>query len=145
MIKVNVIRLQPYDTTSFLIPFMTQRLNESVESLGDTQGLAVPMFMSRLWAKDEGVLLVAAVTPSGHVKGHCAALMHLPGQVMVVPPKLDEPTENDAIGEMLGMVEQWARAQGAAILQLVSKRADPKWLKKHGFETARYVMTKELG
>jgi hypothetical protein len=102
------------------------------------------MFMSRLWAKDPGVLLIAAIGPDSKVKGHCAALVHLPGQVMVVPPKLDEPTENDAISEMLGMVETWAKEQGASLLQLVSKRADPKWLKKHGYETARYVMTKQL-
>jgi hypothetical protein len=127
-----------------LIPFLTPRLNETVEALGDADGLAVPMFMSRLWAKDQSVLLVAAVTPEGSVKGHCAALVHIPGQVLVVPPKLDEPTENDAISEMLGMVEEWAKGQGATILQLVSKRADPKWLKKHGYETARYVMTKQL-
>lgn len=146
MTKVKIIKVDPYNKISVLtIPQIVQRFAEVMQQLGDEEGAVAANFFPRLWAKDPGVLLLAAVDPaSGSVKGFTAAATSVDGQALMCQPRLDEPTENDAVKEMIDSVEDWASSLGFKQITMVARRADPKWIKKHGFEITRYVMTKEI-
>ena len=148
--KVTIVKVDPYHKIfGLLVPELVQRLTESLQALGDETGAVLLNFMPRLWARDTGALLLAAVDEKGHVKGHVAAFFQetqeAGRQVVLIQPRLDEPAENDAVAEMLAEVEKWAKVLNAGELMLVSKRFDSKWAKKHGFEIARYILTKAVG
>ena len=141
--KVSVVVVDPYhEVYGMLVPALIQRLLDAVEAFGDGAN-TVTDFMTRLHAKDKGVILLAAVTNSGKVKGYAAAGTNGP-EVIMIQPRLDEPTTNDAIAEMIEVIEEWAKKLNQKRLILVSKRLDTKWSKKYNFEVARYVLTKEL-
>lgn len=145
--KVTIIKIDPYHKVfGQLIPLLVQRLRESFEALGDEENVALSQFMSQLWFSehDKAVLLLAAIDEQGALKGHVAATKSNNFEVVLTQPRLDEPAENDAVAEMLTKVDEWAKSVGALQLTLVSRRFDPKWAKKHGFEVARYIMTKDV-
>lgn len=146
MQTVRVIQVSPYHRIyGLLIPALAQRLHEGLASIGDETDYVLTNFMSLLWAKNPGVLLVAAVDSTGQVKGYTAALRQNESEVLFIQPRLDEPTENDAVAEMIEHVETWAKGIGASHTALVARRLDSKWSKKFGYEVARYILTKELG
>src|SRR5216684_5638107 len=123
--KVSVVVVDPYHKVyGMLVPQLTQRLLDAVEAFGDGPNTVVE-FMTRLHAKDRGAILLAAVTNSGKVKGYAAAGTNGP-EVIMIQPRLDEPTANDAIAEMIEHIEEWAKALGAKRITLISKRLDPK-------------------
>jgi len=141
--KVSVVVVDPYHKVyGMLVPALIQRLLEAVEAFGDGSNTVVE-FMTRLHAGDKGAILLAAVTPAGKVKGYAAAGTN-GSEVIMIQPRLDEPTSNDAIAEMIERIEEWAKSLGAKRITLISKRLDPKWQKKYDFDVARYVLTKEL-
>lgn len=142
--KVKVLKVDPYHKVEgWLIPDLVQRLNESLQALGDEGGVTLVGFMTRLWA-NSGVLLLAAVDEKGSIKGHAAAVTNGIGSVSIIQPRLDEPAENDAVAEMLAEIEVWAKEQGVSRITLVSRRYDAKWSKKHGFEITQYIQVKDI-
>ena len=150
MNTVRIVQLDPYHKVYGLaVPLVTQRLSDGFTALGDESGIVLPQFMSRLWAKDPGVLLLAAIDPTGTIKGHAAAVyqknsnLEAP-QVIFIQPRLDEPTENDAVTEMIEWIDRWAKTLGAGELVLIARRVDAKWCKKHQFEVSRYILTREI-
>lgn len=147
MIKTKVLRIDPYHKINVLtIPEIVQKFGDVLSQLGDDQGVVATQFFSRLFAKDPGVLLLAAIDPdSGRVRGFTAAATSADGQCLMLQPRLDEPTQNDAVKEMVEAVEGWAESLGYTQLTMIARRVDSKWLKKYGFEVSRYIMTKELG
>lgn len=146
MTKVKVVRVDPYHKTyGLLVPEIVQKFMDTLAQFGDETGNVAMNVFPRLFAKDPGTLLLAAVDPSvGKVKGFTAAITTPDGMCVMLQPRLDESTENDAVAEMIEHVEDWAKALGYNELTLISRRADPKWIKKHGFEVSRYIMTKSL-
>src|SRR3990167_4492689 len=145
MNTVRIVQIDPYHKVyGMLVPLLAQRLAEGFTALGDEDSIVLPQFMSRLWAKDPGTLLLAAIDSTGTIKGHTAAVYQEPAQVLFIQPRLDEPTENDAVAEMIEWVERWATSIGAKSLVLIARRVDAKWSKKHGFEVSRYILTREI-
>jgi hypothetical protein len=146
MTKVTIVRVDPYHKVYVLtIPQIVQKFSEVLQQLGDDNDNVATQFFPRLWAKDPGVLLLAAIDPATClVKGFTAAAV-TDNTCTMTQPRLDEPTENDAVREMIEAVEVWASGLGFKQITLIARRADPKWLKKHGFEVTRYVMTKDIG
>ncbi len=147
MTTVKIIRVDPYNKVAVLtIPKIVQKFSAAALQLGDEENKISAMFFARLWGKDPGVLLLAAVDPAtGDVKGFTGAAVSEDGLCLMLQPRLDEPTTNDAVKEMVEIVEDWALSLKFKKLTMISRRADPKWLKKHGFEISRYVAEKELG
>jgi hypothetical protein len=146
MTKVTIVRVDPYSKTyGLIIPAIVQKFTDALSQLGDEDNTVASSFFPRLFGRDQGVLLLAAVEgATGSVKGFTAAATSADGQCLMLQPRLDEPTTNDAVAEMIELVEEWAASLGFKQLTMVARRADPKWLKKHGFEISRYIMTKEL-
>lgn len=146
-INVKVVRVDPYHKVYVLaIPEIVQKFSDVLSQLGDEEGIVSAQFFSRLWAKDKGVLLLAAIDPeTGRVKGFTAAATSADGQCLMLQPRLDEPTQNDAVKEMVEAVEEWAQSLGFTQLTMIARRFDAKWNKKFNFEISRYVMVKELG
>jgi hypothetical protein len=149
MQTVRIVQVEPYHKVyGLLTPLLAQRLSEGFAALGDEDSIVLPQFMSRLWAKDPGTLLLAAIDSTGTIKGHTAAVYQKAGteapQVIFIQPRLDEPTENDAVAEMIEWIERWAKSLGATSLVLLARRVDAKWIKKHSFEVSRYILTREV-
>lgn len=144
--KLTITKIDPYHAIlGMVIPELVKRLDESFQALGDESGVTLTGLMTRLWSRDPGILILAAVDEKGDIKGHAAAAQAPDKQIILVQPRQDEPAENDAVTEMLVEIERWAKELGAQQLTLVSRRYDSKWSKKHGFEIAQYVQTKEIG
>src|SRR5262245_18048968 len=136
--KVHIVKVDPYHKI-YMLPLVqiVPRFGEIMEQLGDETGAVALNFFPRLWARDAGVLLLAAVDPdTGLVKGFTAA-GDVGGECVMLQPRLDEQTENDAVSEMIEAVETWAKGLGFRELTMISRRSDPKWMKKHNFEIAR--------
>ena len=142
--RVTVLRVDPYHPQLGALVFsVIPRLFEAVESFGDNPKQVVPAFLSRLFGNDQNVILVAAVNKQGVVKGFASAVID-GGTCLMLQPRLDEPTVNDAVSEMVSMIEDWAKVQGFKAINLVTKRLDTKWSKKFDFEVSRYILSKEL-
>ena len=142
---VKVVQVDPYhDVYGWLVHPLVKRLHSSLQALGDETDEVLVGFLTKLWGKDPSVLLLAAVDQVGEVKGHAAAMLQGPNQAMFIQPRLDVPTDNDAVSEMVEAIEAWAKDKGVAQLNLVVYRLDPKWAKKYGFEVARYVLAKDV-
>ena len=145
MNHVRVLALDPYHKIyGMLVPILAQRLHEGLSSLGDETDYVLTNFMSMLWAKNPGVLLLAAVDAQGQVKGYTAAIRQNESEVLFIQPRLDEPIEGDPVGEMIEQVETWAKSIGATHVAMVARRLDAKWGKKYGFSVSRYILTKDL-
>lgn len=145
--KLTIVKINPYHQVfGQLIPLLVPRLRESFGGLGDEENIALGHFMSQLWSpeRDKTVLLLAAIDEGGALKGHVAAAKANNFEVLLTQPRLDEPAENDAVSEMLSKINDWAKSEGVSLLTLVSRRFDPKWAKKHGFEVARYILNKDV-
>ncbi len=151
MNELKIVRLDPYHPVlGLLVPQVAHRLLESVKQLDvDDSEDTIVHAMSRLWNKDPTVLVLACIDNGGHVKGHAVATIEA-GNAFLLQPRIDEPTERDTIGDLIGIVEDWVKDYnkqvGTALhgLTLIAKRSDPKWAKKYGFETKYYVMVREL-
>lgn len=144
METVRILQIEPYHKIyGLLIPQLAQRLMEGLAALGDDNVL--PQFMSRLWLRDPGVLLLAAIDSAGQIKGYTAA-MHQAGsnEIVFLQPRMDEPTENDAVAEMIDWIERWSNTFKAEWLTLIARRVDAKWSKRFGFEVTRYILQREV-
>ncbi len=141
--KVTIIAVDPYDPNLGVLAWqLIPRLIETVEAIGDDVA-TVKQFMGRLFAGDPNVVLVAAVTKSGVIKGFGAAQI-TNEMVIMIQPRLDEPTTNDAMAEMIQLIEDWAKSKDKTTISLIARRLDTKWTKKFDFEVSRYVLVKEL-
>src|SRR3990167_4816173 len=98
MNTVRIVQLDPYHRVyGMLVPLVAQRLAEGFAAVGDEDSIVLPQFMSRLWAKDPSTLLLAAIDTTGAIKGQTAAVYQAPKKVLFIQPRMDEPTENDAV------------------------------------------------
>ena len=142
---IQVVRLDPYhEVWGPLVPMVALKLAKSLEDMPDLLH-GVPVFMSALWANNPDVLLLAAINPAtGEVKGFCSA--YIDGHILnIVQPRLDEPSENDAVSEMILAAQDWGRERKATLAVLVSKKLiDSRWTKKHNFRPSRHISVKEL-
>lgn len=144
MTPVKVIKVDPWHKVyGYLFTEVLQKVAESMHSIGDEDGATAAMFGSLVVKKDPGAIMLAAVDPTGHVKGVAAACI-FGGEATIIQPRLDVPTENDAVKEMMDILEDWADNAGFDRLTLITRRIDQKWTKKFGFEVSRYILQKEL-
>lgn len=145
--SVNIVRsiiVDPYhEHYVYLLPGVIKRLKAMLEQMEEDSMTILPQFLARLVMRDRGVLLLAAVDQTGKDVGVAAASVDN-GQVLILQPKLDVPSENDAVKEMMDAIESWAKSQGVEQLTLVTRRFDPKWTKKFNFEVSRYILSKDL-
>lgn len=143
MQNLRVLKVDPYHKAyGLLVPQVAEKMQDSISTMPDLDNI-VPAFLARLWGKDRGVLLLAAVDSAGHVKGFTAASFD-GVNVTMMQPRLDESAENDAVGEMLSMVEGWAESLKATKVILITRKLDSKWMKKYGYEVNRYVLHRDL-
>ena len=152
MISVKIVSPKPYTKAgSFILAEVGNRLILNAQEHGES---LTPLYgiLSRAWNKDPGVLILAALSDKGLVKGH-AVIAAADQAVYLLQPRIDEPTENDTIGEFIALAESWLKVYNLQVLgqegaiprlTLLARRADPKWAKKYGFFTKHYVMEKEL-
>ena len=152
MISVKIVSPKPYTQAgSFILAEVGNRIVDNAEEHGED---VMPLYgiISRAWNKDPGVLILAALSDKGLVKGH-AVVAAVDQSVYLLQPRVDEPTENDTIGEFITLAESWLKLYNLQVLgeegaiprlTLLARRADPKWAKKYGFLTKQYVMQKEL-
>lgn len=140
-----VVALDPYHVVyGPLVPMVAQKLVASLQDMPDLLW-GVPVFMSQLWANNPNVRLLAAIDPAkGEVRGFCSA--YVDGEVLtIIQPRLDEPSENDAVSEMIIQLQEWGRSRGATLVVLVSRKLiDSRWTKKHNFRPSRHISVKEL-
>ena len=152
MISVKIVSPKPYTQAgSFILAEVGNRIVDNAEEHGED---VMPLYgiISRAWSKDPGVLILAALSDKGLVKGH-AVVAAVDQSVYLLQPRVDEPTESDTIGEFIALAESWLKLYNLQVLgqkdaiprlTLLARRADPKWAKKYGFFTKQYIMEKEL-
>jgi len=144
MDKAKIVKIDPYHPQlGLLVPFVMQKLMAAHEGMGEDMGVMLVQFMSNLYAQDLRSVLIAALDSSSRVIGYAAATASA-GTVVMTKPRLDEPTENDAVSEMLALVEGWAKELGYRRVSILSRNYDKKWNEKHGFEVKRYIMERRL-
>lgn len=155
MISVKIYEPKPYTSAGgFILADLSNRLMESAKQHNESEASVRNLF-TRLWALDPSVLALVALDDSGHVKGHALATIE-GDSAYLLQPRVDEPTEEDTIGKFISLVEYWLKVYNSAVIKqgigipishltLLARRADPKWAKKYGFETRKYLMEKELG
>ncbi len=152
MISVKIVSPKPYTQAgSFILAEVGNRIVDNAEEHGED---VMPLYgiISRAWSKDPGVLILAALSDKGLVKGH-AVVAAVDQSVYLLQPRVDEPTESDTIGEFIALAESWLKLYNLQVLgqkdaiprlTLLARRADPKWAKRYGFFTKQYIMEKEL-
>ncbi len=153
MISTRNIIIDPYHPQlGALAHMVAMRLARDAKRLGDEEDFSVYNVLSRLCAKDPTILMIASLDAiGGNLVGYCVASIENT-QVFVLQPHFDEPVDGDATGEVLSIVENWAKRynESAGVelitrLTLVVRRYDPKWAKKYNFETRRYLLERKLG
>ncbi len=152
MISVKIVSPKPYTKAgSFILAEVANRIVDNAEEHGEDLS-PLHQIIGRAWVKDPGVLILAALSNKGLVRGHAlAAVSEI--KAYLLQPRVDEPTESDTIGEFIALAESWLKLYNLQVLgeegviprlTLLARRADPKWAKKYGFLTKQYVMEKEL-
>ena len=152
MISVKIVSPKPYTKAgSFILAEVGNRIVDNAEEHGEDVS-PLHQIIARAWVLDPGVLILAALSDKGLVKGHAVAAIS-ETKAYILQPRVDEPTENDTIGEFIALAESWLKLYNLQVLgqedaiprlTLLARRADPKWAKKYGFFTKHYVMEKEL-
>jgi len=152
--NLKIVQLDPYHPVlGLLVPEVAHRLVERSKEL-DTEDSEETIYnvLSRLWQRDPTVLMLACVDSAGKVKGHAIATIEQ-SKAFLLQPRIDEPSDQDTIGELISVVDNWVKEYNRAIpqtvqpvsdLTLIARRSDPKWAKKYGFETKYYVMVRDL-
>ncbi len=152
MISVKIVSPKPYTKAgSFILAEVANRIVDNAEEHGEDV-TPLHQIIARAWVLDPGVLVLAALSDKGLVKGHVIAGIS-DSKAYVLQPRVDEPTESDTIGEFIALAESWLKLYNLQVLEqenaiprltLLARRADPKWAKKYEFFTKHYVMEKEL-
>ncbi len=152
MISVKIVSPKPYTMAGDLIlAVVGGRIVDNAQEHGEDVS-PLHQIIARAWVLDPRVLILAALSDKGLVKGHAVAAIS-DSKAYVLQPRVDEPTENDTIGEFIALAESWLKLYNLQVLgqedaiprlTLLARRADPKWAKKYGFFTKQYVMEKEL-
>ena len=136
---------------SFILAEVANRVIDNAKEHGEDLS-PLHQILARAWIKDPGVLILAALSNMGLVKGHAFAAVS-DDKAYLLQPRVDEPTENDTIGEFIALAESWLKVYNLQVLgqegaiprlTLLARRADPKWAKRYGFFTKQYIMEKEL-
>ena len=152
MISVKIVSPKPYTKAgSFILAEVANRIVDNAEEHGED---LTPLYgiIARAWHKEPSVLILAALSDKGLVKGH-AIVSATDLAAYLLQPRVDEPTENDTIGDFIALAESWLKLYNLQVLgeegviprlTLLARRADPKWAKRYGFLTKQYVMEKEL-
>jgi len=152
MISVKIYKVDPYTRAGgFIVAEIAQRLIKQAHEHGEPLD-DILVLMSRIWAADPGVVFHAALDDKGVVKGYAIAAVES-GSLFMFQPRVDEPTKGDTIGEFVALVEKWLKGYNSTVselnhipgINLIARRADPKWAKKYGFTTTKYIMFKPLG
>ncbi len=153
MISVKIVSPKPYTMAGgFILAVVGSRIVDNAEEHGEDLS-PLHQIIARAWVLDPGVLILAALSDKGLVKGHAVAAATVEGKAYILQPRVDEPTESDTIGEFIALAESWLKLYNLQVLgqedaiprlTLLARRADPKWAKKYGFFTKQYIMEKEL-
>jgi len=146
MAALKVYRVDPrHPVIGALVHAVTQKVNDN----GDFDGIWE--LVARMYRGDPGSLMLAALDSEGALQGYALASIEYP-DVFLIQPRIDIPTDEDITGVFIGLVEKWVKGYNAANegqppleeISLIARRSDPKWAKKYGFRTVKYVMNKRI-
>jgi hypothetical protein len=156
--QVVVLPVDPLNgPTAMLLPFIAQRIfsmaNERMQEL-DPERMTRTL-LTRLWAGDPGVLVLAMLEPSGKLVGHLTAEYCTDGVkkwIFVAQTKADGNV-GDAVKRAILMLEQWAvsleQAQPVGVkvslIAMATHRDDAAWARKYSFEKSRSVYIRPIG
>jgi len=147
---VHIVPIDPYDrVTGLLVPSITQRIIEMAQALSpelDSTQVALA-YMSRLFAKDPNVTVIALVETNGKIVGHSIASVESDGVkkwVHVGQCKADGNV-GDAIKRAVEYADEWGRVRGATHMTMATSRVDTAWKRRYNFEVMRHLMIRDLG
>lgn len=150
---VQIVRVNPYDKTGFLLPFVVQRILEfarqHMEEMGPEQ--FTKHVIGRLTIGDPTILVLAFVGAQGDVVGHGAASIENDGQnkwVFIAQCRV-EPGEGSSdptvVRRALEYTDEWAKSHGATTMLMASTRSDEAWRRRYNFKTYRHIMGRPVG
>ena len=146
---VSIIPIQPlHPKLGKLVPFVAQRildLASQVQPQFDPVVLT-QAYLSRLYAGDATVAILAFVEDNGALVGHALAELQTDGirRWVTVHQMKQDGNVGDAVQRALGELSSWGRAYGADVLEVVMSRDDQKWREKYGFTKVQYRVFRDL-
>lgn len=150
---IQLVSINPYDKTGFLLPFVIQRIIEFGRQHMDELDPEVyaKTVLTRLSVGDGNLLVMAMVGAKGDVVGHGVASMESDGvsKWVFVSQCRVEPGEGSAdptvVRRCIEAVDEWGSARGAIKMVMTTPRSDEAWRRKYGFKTLRHLMVREVG
>lgn len=148
--QVVVLPVDPLKgPTAMLLPFIAQRIfNMASERMQECDPERFTRsLMTRVWAQDPGILVLAMLEPSGKLVGHTTAEICTDGVrrwVFVHQTKADGNV-GDAVRRVMNMLDQWGASHKATTMTICTHRSDAAWQRKYGLEPHRQVLMREIG
>lgn len=148
--QIVVLPVDPlHGPTAMLLPFIAQRV---FGMASDRQAELDPErftrnLMTRLWAGDPNVLVLAFLEPSGKLVGHVVAELCTDGTrrwIFVAQTKADGNV-GDAVRRALTMLDEWGARHKATVMNMATHRDDAAWSRKYGLEKSRSIYTRAIG
>lgn len=149
--NVLVVTVNPLDkTTGLLVPVVAQRILDTAEAHFDELDphLYTSQMMTRLWAGDPDVLIVALVEEGTFkVVGHGVAEIakHGPNCWVFVSQMKADQNVGDAVKRAILVADEWGKSRGAEKMVMATSRSDTAWRRKYGFLGMRHLMVRNIG
>lgn len=147
---IEVIRVDPMGKVGGLVfPYLIQRVHDFIVEEAVVEAdpvIFTRQVAARVWANDDTLLLLAALTPDGELVGHALCEMRDGGGrkfLYVLQCKVDRP-QTDTIKKMIQLGEAYARARGGTCIKMETTRTDKAWTQEYGFKTFMHLMVRKF-
>lgn len=150
---IQLVPMNPLDSTGYLMPFVVKRIAEFAEQHIDEMDAQTftRTILARLASGDPGIRVLAFVGAKGDVVGHAVATIETfgPSKWCFVSQCRVEPGEGSAdptvVKRAIENADEWAKGHGVTLMLMATPRSDEAWRRKYGFKTLRHVMSREIG
>ena len=156
---ITLVKVDPYHpVTGLLVPFLCRRIMDMAASRQeerDPQQFTRDI-MSRLWAQDPSLGVLAMLDEKGRLVGHAVATIETDGKnhwLFVQQTKADGDV-GDAVDRAMGEAKGWAAQVSERLVTagfrpitkglMVTTRSDAAWQRRHKLKAIRHVMEFEL-